>query len=214
MVIRMPFGGGIHALEHHSESMEAIFSHIPGINVCIPSGPADAKGMMLTALQSEDPTIFLEPKRIYRAIKEEVPEGEYLTPINKAKVLRQGGDVTIISYGAMMRETKLALAKYLKTNELDFELIDLVSVSPIDYETIIESAHKTGRVLIVNEAPRTGGLASELAARIQEECLLSLHAPIVRVTGFDVIMPLLKREHEYLPGEKRILNGLNQVLNY
>lgn len=214
VVIRVPFGGGIHALEHHSESMEAVFSHIPGIHVVIPSNPYDAKGLMLKALKSEDPVIFLEPKRVYRAIKQEVPEEKFEVALNKAKILREGSQVTIISYGSMMRETQKALASYLKQNQLDFELIDLISLSPIDYETIIKSAHKTGRVLIVNEEPRTAGLSAELAARIQEECLLSLKAPIVRVTGFDVIMPLLKMEEYYIPGQERILNGLNQVLNY
>jgi pyruvate dehydrogenase E1 component beta subunit len=214
VIIRVPFGGGIHALEHHSESMEAVFSHIPGINVVIPSNPYDAKGLLLEALESPDPTIFLEPKKIYRAIKQEVPEEIYTVNNKKAQVLREGNDITIISYGAMLRETKLALSEYLNDKELDFELIDLVSLSPIDYETIIASAHKTGRVLIVNEEPRTCGLASELAAVIQEKCLLSLKAPIERVTGFDVIMPLLKMEELYIPGKKRILNGLNKVINF
>lgn len=214
VIVRVPFGGGIHALEHHSESMESVFSHIPGINVVIPSNPYDAKGLMMAALESPDPTIFLEPKKIYRAIKEEVPETPYTVDTKKAQVLREGADITIISYGAMMRETKQALAEYLKSNQLDFELIDLVSLSPIDYKTILDSVNKTGRVLIVNEEPRTCGLAAELAAVIQENCLLSLRAPVERVTGFDVIMPLLKMENHYIPGNKRIINGLQKVLNF
>lgn len=213
VIVRVPFGGGIHALEHHSESMEAVFSHVPGINVVIPSTPHDAKGLLLSALESPDPTIYLEPKKIYRAIKQEVPEQPYTVDTKKAQVLREGNEVTIISYGAMMRETKQALAEYLKTNVLDFELIDLVSLSPIDYETIIKSVEKTGRVLIVNEEPRTCGLAAELAAVIQERCLFSLQAPIERVTGFDVIMPLLRMENHYIPGTKRILKGLTKLLN-
>jgi pyruvate dehydrogenase E1 component beta subunit len=212
MVIRVPFGGGIHALEHHSESMEAVFSHIPGINVVIPSDPFSAKGLLLAALESKDPTIFLEPKRIYRAIKQEVPEDYYTIPLNKARIEREGSQVTIISYGAMLRETKKALAEFIKTNPIDFELIDLVSLSPIDYETVLASAKKTGRILIVNEEPRTAGLAAEIAAVIQEKCLFDLQAPVIRVTGFDTIMPLLKNEDYYLPGIKRITNGLNQVL--
>lgn len=214
MLIRMPFGGGIHALEHHSESMEAVFCHIPGINVVIPSDPYQAKGLMLSALESPDPTLFLEPKKIYRAIKQEVPAEEYKIPLNKANVIRQGSQITIISYGAMLRETKKALAEFIQTNAIDFELIDLVSLSPIDYETILTSAKKTGRVLIVNEEPRTAGLAAEIAALIQEKCLLDLKAPVTRVTGFDTIMPLLKMEDYYIPGTKRIINGLNQVLNF
>ncbi len=212
MVIRVPFGGGIHALEHHSESMEAVFSHIPGINVVIPSDPFSAKGLLLGALESKDPTIFLEPKKIYRAIKQEVPEEYYTIPLNKARIEREGSQVTIISYGAMLRETKKALAEFIKTNPIDFELIDLVSLSPIDYDTVIASAKKTGRILIVNEEPRTAGLAAEIAAVIQEKCLFDLQAPVIRVTGFDTIMPLLKNEDYYIPGIKRITKGLNQVL--
>jgi pyruvate dehydrogenase E1 component beta subunit len=213
IVIRIPFGGGIHALEHHSESMESIFSHIPGIHVVIPSNPYDAKGLLLSALGSNDPIIFLEPKRIYRSIKNNVPEESYKVPHNKAKVIKQGSDVTIISYGAMMVETQKALQEYTKNHELDYELIDLISISPIDFETIFESVHKTGKVLIVNEEPKTAGLAAEISATISEECLLSLEAPVQRVTGFDVIMPLLKNEKYYLPSQSRILQGLKKLLN-
>lgn len=212
IVIRVPFGGGIHALEHHSESMEAVFAHTPGINVVIPSNPYNAKGLLLAALESEDPYIFLEPKRIYRAFRQEVPEEYYTLPLNRANIEREGAQITILSYGAMLRETKKALAEYIKVNPIDFELIDLISLSPIDYETIIKSVRKTGRLVIINEEPRTAGLAAEISATIQEKCLYDLNAPIVRVTGFDTVMPLLKTEHYYLPSKTRIINGIKQAL--
>jgi pyruvate dehydrogenase E1 component beta subunit len=212
VVIRVPFGGGIHALEHHSESMEAVFAHTPGVNVVIPSNPYTAKGLLLSALESQDPYIFLEPKRIYRAFRQEVPEEYYTIPLNKAIIEREGSQITIISYGAMLRETKKALAEYIKQNPIDFELIDLISLSPLDYETIIASAKKTGRVVIINEEPRSAGLAAEIAATIQEKCLFDLNTPVVRVTGFDTIMPLLKTEHYYIPSKTRIINGIKQAL--
>ena len=151
MLIRVPFGGGIHALEHHSESMESVFSHIPGINVIIPSDPYTAKGLLLDALESEDPTIFLEPKKVYRAIKKEIPQEPYRLDSKKAIVERAGNQVTIISYGAMYYETKKALATYIQDNPIDFELINLVSLSPIDYDTVLASARKTGKVLIITK---------------------------------------------------------------
>ncbi len=214
MVIRVPFGGGIHALEHHSESMEAIFSHIPGINVVIPSDPYSAKGLLLDALESNDPTIFLEPKRIYRAIKQEVPQEYYKIDSKKARILREGKDLTIISYGAMMQETLKALPDFLKEYPIDFELIDLVSLSPIDYQTVLSSANKTGRVVIINEENPNCGLASELSATIHEKCLKNLHSPVKRVTGFDVIIPLLKTEDYYIPSKQRIINGLKETINF
>ncbi len=214
MLIRVPFGGGIHALEHHSESMEAVFSHIPGINVVIPSDPYTAKGLLLDALESEDPTIFLEPKKVYRAIKKEIPQEPYRLDSKKAIIERAGKQVTIISYGAMYYETKKALATYIQDNPIDFELINLVSLSPIDYDTVLASAHKTGKVLIVNEENPTCGLAAELSATIHENCIQDLLAPVKRVTGFDVIIPLLTNEDNYLPTQKRILTALDNLIKY
>lgn len=213
MVIRVPFGGGIHALEHHSESMESVFAHIPGVRVVIPSNPKDAKGLLTAAIKSEDPVIFLEPKRIYRAIKEDVPEDLYEIPLDKAKILREGKDLTIISYGAMMLETKKALKEFVSERAIDFELIDLISLSPIDYETVIKSAKKTGRVVIINEENPFCGLAAEMAARITEDCFMELQTPVVRVTGFDTIIPLLKTEYNYLPSIKKIKEGFKKALN-
>jgi len=213
MVIRVPFGGGIHALEHHSESMESVFAHIPGVRVVIPSTPKDAKGLLTAAIKSDDPVIFLEPKRIYRAIKEDVPEDLYEIPLDKAKILREGKDLTIISYGAMMLETKKALKEFVSERAIDFELIDLISLSPIDYETIIDSAKKTGRVVIINEENPFCGLAAEMAARITEDCFMELQTPVVRVTGFDTIIPLLKTEYNYLPSIKKIKEGFKKALN-
>lgn len=213
MVIRVPFGGGIHALEHHSESMESVFAHTPGIRVVIPSDPYTAKGLMCAAIDCEDPVIFLEPKRAYRSIKQEVPEEIYEIELDKARVLREGKDLTIISYGAMMHETKKALSEYIQTRAIDFELIDLISLSPIDYETVINSAKKTGRVVIINEENPFCGLAAEMAARITEDCFEQLQRPVVRVTGFDTIIPLLKTEYNYLPSLKKIKAGFDQALN-
>jgi pyruvate dehydrogenase E1 component beta subunit len=212
MVIRIPFGGGIHALEHHSESMESVFSHIPGINVVIASNPVNAKGLLLAALESPDPTIFLEPKKVYRAIKTEVPAEYYTQDTKKAVIERQGSQVTIISYGAMYTETKKALAQYIQTNPIDFELIDLISLSPIDYETIFASANKTGKVLIINEENPNCGLAAELSANIHENCMFNLHAPVKRVTGYDVIIPLLKNEYNYIPSTKKIISALDDLI--
>ena len=214
MLIRVPFGGGIHALEHHSESMESVFSHIPGINVVIPSDPYTAKGLLLDALESEDPTIFLEPKKVYRAIKKEIPQEPYRLDSKKAIVERAGNQVTIISYGAMYYETKKALATYIQDNPIDFELINLVSLSPIDYDTVLASARKTGKVLIINEENPTCGLAAELSATIHENCIQDLLAPVKRVTGFDVIIPLLTNEDNYLPTQKRILTALDNLIKY
>ena len=214
MLIRVPFGGGIHALEHHSESMESVFSHIPGINVVIPSDPYTAKGLLLDALESEDPTIFLEPKKVYRAIKKDIPQEPYRLDSKKAIVERAGNQVTIISYGAMYYETKKALATYIQDNPIDFELINLVSLSPIDYDTVLASARKTGKVLIINEENPTCGLAAELSATIHENCIQDLLAPVKRVTGFDVIIPLLTNEDNYLPTQKRILTALDNLIKY
>jgi pyruvate dehydrogenase E1 component beta subunit len=213
MVIRTPYGGGIHAPEHHSDSPEAILAHIPGIKVVIPSTPYEAKGLLLSAIRDPDPVIFMEPKRIYRAIREEVPEGDYTIPLGKARLVREGKDVTVIAWGAMVREV-LNAAEQLKGDKIEMEIIDLRTISPIDIDTIITSIRKTGRGVIVHEAPKTCGLGAEIIALVNEKALLSLQAPVERVTGFDIPVPLLKTEHYYLPNPKRIVMAVKKVMSF
>ena len=213
LVIRVPYGGGIHAPEHHSESPEAILAHIPGIKVVIPSTPYEAKGLILSSIRDPNPVLFLEPKRIYRAIREEVPEGDYTIPLRKARIVQEGKDVTIIAWGAMVREA-LNAAEQLKTDKIDSEIMDLRTISPMDVEAIVNSIRKTGRGVIVHEAPKTCGLGAEIIALINEKALLSLQAPIERVTGFDIPVPLLKSEHYYLPNPKRIVMAVKKVMSF
>jgi pyruvate dehydrogenase E1 component beta subunit len=213
LVIRSPYGGGIHAPEHHSDSPEAILAHIPGIKVVIPSTPYEAKGLLLSSIRDPDPVIFMEPKRIYRAIREEVPEGDYTIPLGKARLVQEGKDVTIIAYGAMLREA-LNAAEQLKGDKIDPEVIDLRTISPMDVETIVTSIKKTGRGVVVHEAPKTCGLAAEIIALINEKAFLSLQAPIERVTGFDIPVPLMKTEHYYLPNPKRIVMAAKKVMSF
>ncbi|MBM4308930.1 MAG: alpha-ketoacid dehydrogenase subunit beta, partial [Deltaproteobacteria bacterium] len=200
-VIRVPYGGGIHAPEHHSESPEAILAHTPGIKVVIPSTPYEAKGLLLSSIRSPDPVIFLEPKRIYRAIREDVSEGDYTIPLGKARLVQEGKDATVIAWGAMVREV-LNAAEELKGDKIALEIIDLRTISPMDVDAIITSVRKTGRAVVVHEAPKTCGLGAEIIAVINEKAFLSLQAPIERVTGFDIPVPLLKSEHYYLPNPK------------
>jgi pyruvate dehydrogenase E1 component beta subunit len=213
LVIRSPWGGGIRAPEHHSDSPEALFAHTPGIKVVIPSSPYDAKGLIISAIRDPDPVLFFEPKRIYRAIKEEVPDGEYTVPIGQAKVIREGKDVTIISWGAMLREV-LRTAETAEKEGIKAEVIDLRTISPMDDATYLESVRKTGRVVIVHEAPPTCGVGAEITARINEKALLSLQAPVVRVTGFDTPVPLMKLENHFLPSPERILRGIRKVMAF
>ncbi len=213
IVIRVPYGGGIHAPEHHSESPEAILVHTPGIKVVIPSTPYEAKGLLISSLRDPDPVLYLEPKRIYRAIREEVPEGEYSIPLGKARVVQEGKDVTVIAWGAMVREV-LNACEQLKGDRISVEAIDLRTLSPMDIETIVNSIRKTGKGVIVHEAPKTCGLGAEIIALINEKALLSLQAPIERVTGFDIPVPLLKSEHYYLPNPKRIVRAVKKVMNF
>ncbi len=213
LVIRVPYGGGIHAPEHHSDSPEAILAHIPGIKVVIPSTPYEAKGLLLSSIRDPDPVIFMEPKRIYRAVREEVPESDYTIPLGKARLVQEGKDVTLIAYGAMLREA-LNAAEQLKGDKIDPEIIDLRTISPMDVETIITSIRKTGRGVIVHEAPRTCGLGAEIIALINEKALLSLQAPIERVTGFDIPIPLMKTEHYYLPNPQRIVMAVKKVMSF
>jgi pyruvate dehydrogenase E1 component beta subunit len=203
MVIRIPFGGGIGAAEHHSESMEAIYAHTPGLKVVVPSTPYDAKGLLLAAIEDPDPVIFCEPIRLYRAVKEEVPDDWYTVPIGEARVERSGTDVTLVSWGAMTKETRGA-ADVLAAEGIEAEVIDLRSLVPLDRKTLVASATKTGRVVVVHEAPRTAGFGAEVAAILAEECLYDLTAPIQRVTGWDTVFPLKRGEHLYLPTVERV----------
>lgn len=210
LVVRAPYGGGIKALEHHSDSPEAFFAHIPGIKVVIPSTPYEAKGLLISGIRDPDPVIFLEPKRVYRAIKEEVPEKPYTIPLGKANVVKEGNDVTLISYGAMLRTCRQVAEK----SKHDIELIDVRTLSPLDTKTILESAQKTGRVVVVHEAPRSCGFGAELAATISEKDLLHLKAPVIRVTGFDTVMPLPKLEDYYIPAAERIEASIEKAMDF
>ena len=212
LVVRAPFGGGIRAPEHHSESMEALFVHHPGLKVVIPSTPYDTKGLLISAIRDPDPVIFLEPKLIYRAFREAVPTDAYEIPIGKAAIRQPGEDVSVFTWGAMTRPT-LEAAKELD-GEIDVEVVDLRTLSPLDDETVIESFKKTGRAVVVHEAPRTGGLAGELIATIQSEALLYQEAPIERVTGFDTPFPLYALEDYYLPEAARIIDGIRAAVEY
>jgi pyruvate dehydrogenase E1 component beta subunit len=211
MVIRIPFGGGIGAAEHHSESMEAIYAHIPGLKVVAPSTPFDAKGLLLAAIEDPDPVIFLEPIRLYRAVKEDVPDGWYTQPLGEARVETEGSDVTLITWGAMTKEARQAVTA-LAAEGIRAELIDLRSLVPLDEEAVFASVVKTSRAVIIHEAPRTGGFGGEIAALIQERCLYALSAPIQRVTGWDTVFPLKRSEHHYLPSVERIVAAVRRTL--
>ena len=213
LIVRTPYGGGIRALEHHAESMEAIYAHTQGLTVVIPSNPHNAKGLFLAATKYPDPIVFFEPKKVYRAIKMEVPEKPYEIQIGKADVAKEGSDVTLISWGAMMKDT-LEAAKKLAENNVNAEVVDVRTIMPLDEETIVKSVQKTGRAVIIHEAPRSGGWGAEIATRIQEHCLLNLKAPITRVTGFDVPFPYFKLEWDYLPNAERIIAAVTEVMKF
>ncbi|MCG8411131.1 MAG: alpha-ketoacid dehydrogenase subunit beta [Bacteroidales bacterium] len=213
IVIRMPYGGGINAIEHHSESMEAIYGHIPGLKVVIPSTPHDAKGLMISAIESNDTVIFMEPKRIYRAIKQEVSEDKFTIPLGKASVITPGTDITIVAYGAMIREVQKAMVM-AKNAGVSVELIDLRSIYPIDRDTIAESVKKTGRIITVTESPRSFGVASEITQIVNEDAFLSLEAPPSRVTGFDTIIPLPRGEHHYMVSPEKIFYEIEKLVKF
>ena len=213
MVIRAPCSGGVHAPEHHSESMEALYCHIPGLKVVIPSNPYDAKGLLLSAIRDPDPVLFLEPKILYRKAKGEVPEKPYTIPIGKANVVNEGDHVTLISWGSMMPLCQEAVAKAHQSNIL-VELIDMRTVSPLDMKTVLTSVEKTGRVVIVHEAPQSGGVGAEISARIAEKGIIFLKGPIKRVTGFDVIYPGYKLEKFYGPQVKQITKAIDEVMHF
>ncbi|WP_423743525.1 alpha-ketoacid dehydrogenase subunit beta (plasmid) [Haladaptatus sp. SPP-AMP-3] len=212
MVVRAPYGGGIRAPEHHSESMEAFYSHQPGLKVVMPSTPYDTKGLLTSAIRDPDPVIFLEPKLIYRAFRDEVPTESYEVPLGEAAVRREGTDISVFTWGAMTRPTMEAAEEL--ADEIDVEVVDLRTVSPLDTDTIIESFKKTGRAAVVHEAPKTGGLAGEIAATIQEEALLYQEAPVERITGFDTPFPLYSLEDYYLPEPTRIKEGIRDAVSF
>ena len=213
MVLRAPFGGGIHAPEHHSESSEAIFAHIPGLRVVIPSSPGRAYGLLLAAIRDPDPVIFLEPKRIYRAVKEEVADDGAALPLDTCFTLREGSDITLVTWGAMTRET-LAAADELAKGGVKAEVIDVATLKPYDGDTILTSVEKTGRCVIVHEACRSGGFGAEIAALLAERSLLSLLAPVERVTGYDTIMPLYRIEDRYMPDVARIVAAARRAVDF
>lgn len=210
LVVRMPYGAGVRALEHHSESLEGAYSHIPGLKVVVPSTPHDAKGLLLAAIRDPDPVLFMEPKRIYRSFQEEIPDDSFEVSVGEATIRREGEELTVISWGAMMEPT-LAAVESLNINA---EVIDLRTIAPMDHETIVESVKKTGRAAVIHEASRTGGLGAEIVARINEDALIYLEAPIERITGFDIPVPLLSMEDYYLPDPTRIEEGLQRVVEF
>jgi len=211
MVIRAPYGGGVRALEHHSEAVATFFIHIPGLKVVIPSSPYDAKGLLLSAIRDPDPVIFFEPKKLYRAFREEVPEGDYTVPLGVGKKFTQGKDVTVISWGAMVNVCQEALEK---VKEVSVELIDLRTLSPLDEKIIIDSVKKTGRCVVVHEEPKTLGLGAEIMARINEKAFLYLESPVKRVTGYDVPVPLPKLEDYYMPDAQKVANAITETADF
>ena len=214
MVVRMPYGGGIRAIEHHSESREAYYAHTPGVHIVIPSTPRNARALLLASIRHEDPVVFFEPKAVYRSFKEEVPQEPETLPLGKAQVVREGDDVTLISYGAMMRQVLKAADDLAEQDGVSVEVVDLLTVSPMDTATVTSSAAKTGRVVVIHEGPRTCGVGAEVVARIVEKSLMHLEAPIHRVTGYDVQFPYFARERAFLPNSDRIAHAAREVLAF
>jgi pyruvate dehydrogenase E1 component beta subunit len=213
VVIRTPYGAGVKALEHHSESTEALFCHIPGLTVVVPSSAYDAKGLLTAALRGEDPVLFLEPTRLYRAEKQDVPEEPYEVPMRRAEIVREGRDLTIVAWGAMVPVAREA-ASAAEAAGILAEIVDLRTLSPMDRETLLASVRKTGRALVLHEAPKTCGLGAEIAATIGERALLSLNAPVLRVTAPDITVPLPKSEDLYYPNAERVLRAVRQLMEY
>jgi pyruvate dehydrogenase E1 component beta subunit len=209
----MPYGGGIRAPEHHSESNEAYFVHTPGLKVVVPSSPAEAKGLLISAIRDPDPVIFMEPKRIYRALREEVPEEEYRIPLGQSRIVTEGSDVTLIAWGAMLQPV-LQAATLMAEKGISSEILDLRTLSPLDTDSIMESVKKTKRAVVVHEAPRSCGLGAEIVAQINEKALLYLEAPVERVTGYDTVMPLPKLENYYLPNAQRVIEAIDRVTGF
>lgn len=212
LTVRVPVGGGIHAPELHSDSPEAIYAHTPGLKVVMPASPHDAKGLLISAIRDPDPVIYFEPKRIYRAFREETPEDEYTIPIGQAKVVEEGEHVTVVSWGAMVVDCLKAMDEL--PEDLSVELIDLRTIYPLDIDCIVESVKKTGRCVVVHEAPKTAGFGAEITAQVMEHCFLHLEAPVQRVAGFDTFMPYYKLELEYLPSVERIAEAIGACAAY
>ena len=212
MVLRTPYGGGVRALEHHSESREVLWAHIPGIKMVIPSGPRNARALLTSAMRDPDPVIFYESKALYRAFREEVPDAPETLPIGQSQIVREGRDVTLIAYGAMMRPTLDAAEGLSAKQGIEAEVVDLLTISPLDDTLFVQSVQKTGHAVLVHEAPRSFGPGAEIVARLMEKAFFYLEAPIGRVTGFDVTIPLFSRENSYLPHTQRIMRYVQQVL--
>ncbi len=214
LVVRTPYGGGIRALEHHSESMEAVFAHVPGLKVAIPADPYEAKGLLAAAVRDPDPVLFMEPARVYRAIKTEVPEEPYALPLGKARLVREGRDVTVLAWGAHVRTVKEASQRLEAEGVADVEIVDVRTLSPFDFETVMASVAKTGRAVVVHEAPRTGGFGAEISAQIMERAVLHLKAPVLRVTGFDTVPPLAKLEDYYQPDVDAVVEAVKSAVRF
>ncbi|MGD2271200.1 MAG: alpha-ketoacid dehydrogenase subunit beta [Desulfobacterales bacterium] len=212
LVLRTPYSGGVRALEHHSESREAYYAHTPGIKMVIPSGPRNARSLLVSAIRDPDPVVFYESKALYRAFREEVPEEQEFFPLGKSQIVRDGGDLTMISYGAMLRPT-LEAAAILQKRGVEAEVIDLLTISPLDDSLFVQSVHKTGRAVVIHEAPGSFGPGAEVISRIMEKAFFYLEAPIERVTGYDIIIPLFSRENSYIPNARRILRAVDKVLS-
>jgi pyruvate dehydrogenase E1 component beta subunit len=213
MVIRAPYGAGVRALEHHSDAPEAILCHVPGLKVVIPSTPSEAKGLLTSSIEDPDTVIFFEPKRLYRLFKEEVPEDEYRIPLGEARVAKEGKDITLITYGGMVSVCERA-AQHVANEGVEAEVVDLRTVWPFDIEAITSSVKKTGRLVIVHEAPRSFGVGAEIAAQVGEKCLLSLLAPIKRVTGYDITAPLAKLEEYNYPDSERVVRAIHETMEF
>jgi pyruvate dehydrogenase E1 component beta subunit len=212
MVLRMPYGGGVRALEHHSESREIYYAHTPGLKMVIPSGPRNARALLVSAIRDPDPVVFYESKALYRSFREEVPEAEETFPIGKSQIVREGSDITLVSYGSMMRPTLEAAAILKEKETVEAEVVDLLTLSPLDDSLFTESVRRTGRAVIIHEAPRSYGPGAEIVAKLVDKSFYYLEAPIGRVTGFDVVIPLFSRESHYIPNAQRIVRAARNVL--
>jgi pyruvate dehydrogenase E1 component beta subunit len=212
MVVRSPWGGGVRALELHNESEEAVYAQLPGLKVVIPSRPRRARALLVASIRDPDPVVFLEPKRVYRSIREEVPDEEEIFPIGEAEIVRSGRHLTLITYGSMLQDCLQAAEQAERLHQISVEVIDLLTVVPMDTATIVQSVQKTGRCVVVHEAPRSCGIGAEIIARINEQCLFHLQAPVARVTGYDVPYPFFAREQSYLPNVARILDAIRRTL--
>lgn len=214
LVMRTPYGGGVRALEHHSEAREAYYAHTPGLKMVIPSGPRNARALLVSAIRDPDPVVFFEPTVLYRAFREEVPDEEETFPIGKSRIAREGKDMTLITYGSMTHATLEAASELAEKDGIECEVIDLLTISPLDDELFTRSVRKTGRAAVIHEAPRSFGPGAEIVARLVEKSFLYLEAPIRRVTGFDIVIPLFQREQDYIPGVQRIATAVRETMNF